>query len=58
MLMNWVTWFKKCKNTYHRKWKPIDVKSKTYINFNKENISQDLKWLLCEKIKIHKKCLQ
>ena len=30
---------KKYKNTYHStiKRKPIDVKSKTYINFNKEN---------------------
>ena len=37
---------KKYNNTYHRtiKMKPVDIKSKTYINFNKENNYKDPKF--------------
>ena len=36
----------KCNNAYHRtiKKKPVDVKWKTYINFNKENNYKDPKF--------------
>ena len=38
---------KKCSNTYHRtiKMKPVDVKSKTYIKFDKENNYKDPEFL-------------
>ena len=36
----------KYNNTYHStiKMKPVDVKSSTYINFNKENNKEDAKF--------------
>ena len=38
----------KCSNTYHStiKMKPADVKSSTYIDFNKENNKEDSKLLI------------
>ena len=40
----------KYKNTYHRtiKIKPVNIKSSTYIDFNKEN--KDLNLKLCSKL--------
>ena len=38
---------KRCSNTYHRtiKMKPVDVKSKTYMKFDKENNYKDPEFL-------------
>ena len=47
---------KKYNNTYHRpiKMKPVDVKSKTYINFNKENYYKDPKFKVSDYMRISK----
>ena len=47
---------KKYSNTYHRtiKMKPVDVKSKTHINFNKENNCKDPKFKVGDYAKISK----
>ena len=47
---------KKYNNTYHRtiKMKPVDVKSKTYINFNKENHYKDPKFKVSDYMRISK----
>ena len=46
----------KCGNTYHRamKMKPIDVKSSTYIDFNKENNKGGPKFKVGDHVKISK----
>ena len=45
-MLNHSTGKKKYNNTYHAttKTKPFNVKSKTYINFNKENYYKDPKF--------------
>ena len=47
---------KKYNNKYHRtiKIKPVDEKSKTYINFNSENIHNDLKLKVGNYVRISK----
>ena len=47
---------KKCNNTYHRtiESKHVDVKSKTYINFNKENNYKDPKFKVGDYVMISK----
>ena len=47
---------KKYNNKYHRtiKIKPVDEKSKTYINFNFENIHNDLKLKVGNYVRISK----
>ena len=47
---------KKYNNTYQRtiKMKPIDVKSKTYINFDKENYYQDPKFKVGDYVRKYK----
>ena len=46
----------KYNNTYHNtiKIKPVDVKSNTYIDFNKENNKQDLKFEVGDHVRISK----
>ena len=46
----------KYNNTYHsaNKRKPVDVKSSTYIDFNKENIKEDLKFKLSDHVRTSK----
>ena len=43
-------------NTYHRtiKMKPVDVKSSTYINFNKENNKESSKFKVGDLVRISK----
>ena len=43
-------------NTYHRtiKMKPVDVKSSTYINFNKENNKEGPKFKVGDLVRISK----
>ena len=47
---------KKYNNTYHRtiKMKSVDVKSKTYINFNQENNCKDSKFKVGHYVRISK----
>ena len=44
----------KYNNTYHStiKMKPVDVKSSTYIDFNKENNKEDLKFEIGDHVRI------
>ena len=46
----------KCNNTYHRtiKMKPVDVKSSTYIDFDKENNKEGPKFKVGDHVKILK----
>ena len=46
----------KYNNTYHRtiKIKPVDVKSSTYIDFNKENYKEDHKFKVGDHVRILK----
>ena len=46
----------KYNNTYHStiKIKPVDVKSSTYINFNKENNKKDHKFKIDDNVRISK----
>ena len=46
----------KYNNTYHStiKIKPVDVKSSTYINFNKENNKKDHKFKIGDNVRISK----
>ena len=46
----------KYNNTYHRtiKIKPVDVKSSTYIDFNKENYKEDHKFKVGDHVRISK----
>ena len=50
----------KCNNTYHKtiKMKPVDVKSNTYINSNKEINDKDYKLKISGVVRITKyKCI-
>ena len=46
----------KCNNTYHRtiKMKHVDVKSTTYIDFEKNNAKKDPKFKVSDHVKISK----
>ena len=46
----------KCSNTYHRtiKMKPVDVKSSTYIDFNKKNNEESPKFKVGDHVRISK----
>ena len=46
----------KCNNTYHStiKMRPVDLKSSTYIDFNKENNMEDPKINVGDHVKISK----
>ena len=56
ILINCIKLYKKCSNTNHRaiKMKSVDIKSRTYINFNKENNYVDPKFKVGVCVRISK----
>ena len=55
-IYNYMAPISKCSNAYHStiKMKPIDVKSSTYIDFNKENNKKDPKLKVGDHVRITK----
>ena len=56
ILINCIKLYQKFNHIYHRaiKMKPVDIKSRTYINFNKENNYVDPKFKVGVSVRISK----